>query len=91
MAQVILDEEGRFEFMDVPWESVGLNLRVKGYKMSRKNPGLDWLNGGLVGRVEKDIGNFIILLEPGEWRYNGDKGEPPNGDPQPDDKPLRSL
>src|SRR5690606_7739104 len=83
-AQVILDEDGRFEFLDVPAESVALNLRVRGYKMSKKNPSLDWLSGGLVGRVEKDIDDFVILLEPGEWRrYNRDEGQPPDGDLQP--------
>lgn len=89
--EATLDAEGRFEFRGVPPESVGLNLRVPGYKFSKRNASLDWLNGGLVGRVDGDIPELTLLMEPGEWRYNGDEGEAPNGESQPREKPLRGA
>ncbi|HNQ72858.1 MAG TPA: carboxypeptidase-like regulatory domain-containing protein [Verrucomicrobiota bacterium] len=89
--EAVLDAEGRFEFRGVPAESVGLNVRVPGYKLSKRNLSLDWLNGGLVGRVEGDIPDLVLLMEPGVWRFNGDEGDAPNGDSQPRDKPLRGI
>jgi len=90
-AEAVLDAEGHFEFRGVPAESVGLNVRVPGYKFSKLNASLDWLNGGLVGRVDGDILDLTLLLEPGVWRYNGDEGDAPNGDSYPQDKPLRGI
>jgi hypothetical protein len=87
----ILDTEGRFEFVGVPSESVGLSVRVKGYKLSKRNGSLDWLNGGMVGKVGGDITDLIILMDRGEWQYNGDEGDSPNGESQPRDKPLRGA
>lgn len=89
--EATLDAEGRFEFTDVPAEAVGLSLRIKGYKFSKRNPSLDWLNGGLVGRVSGDLPDLTLLMEPGEWRYNGDEGEAPGGQSQPRDQPLRGV
>ena len=89
--EAILDSEGRFDFTGVPSESVGLSVRIKGYKYSKRNASLDWLNGGMVGKVSGDIIDLIVLMERGEWRYNGDEGEPPNGESQPRDKPLRGA
>jgi len=84
-------EDGRFEFKDVPAESVSLSVRVKGYKFSKRNPSLDWMNGGIVGRVTGDIPDLTLLMEPGTWRYNGEEGESPDGERQPRDKPLRGA
>lgn len=89
--EAMLDADGRFEFLGVPAESVGLSVRIPGYKFSKRNVSLDWLNGGLVGRVDGDIPDLTLLLEPGEWRYNGDEGESPTGESQPRDKPLRGV
>jgi hypothetical protein len=88
-AEALIDENGRFEFRGVPEESVGLSVRVPGYKFSKRNASLDWLNGGLVGRVDRDIADLTLLMEPGQWRYNGEEGEPPSGESQPGSKPLR--
>jgi len=89
--EAVLDADGRFEFTDVPAEPVGLSVRIKGYKFSKRNPSLDWLNGGLVGRVTGDTTELTLLMEPGEWRYNGEEGEAPGGQSQPRDKPLRGA
>lgn len=90
-AEAEIGGDGRFEFKDVPAESVSLSVRVKGYKFSKRNPSLDWLNGGIVGHVTGDIPDLTLLMEPGTWRYNGEEGEPPEGDNQPRDKPLRGA
>jgi hypothetical protein len=89
--EAILDSEGRFEFIGVPSESVGLSVRVKGYKLSKRNGSLDWYNGGMVGKVDGNITDMIILMDRGEWRYNGEEGDPPSGESQPRDKPLRGA
>src|SRR5439155_27380591 len=86
-----LDAEGRFEFRGVPAEAVGLSVRIAGYKFSKRNASPDWLNGGLVGRVDGDIVDLTLLMEPGQWRYNGDEGETPSGQSHPRDKPLRGA
>lgn len=89
--EATLDAEGRFEFTDVPAESVSMSVRIKGYRFSKQNPSLDWLNGGIVGRVTGDLTGLTLLMEPGEWRYAGDESGPSDGDRQPRDKPLRGL
>lgn len=90
-AEAELDAEGRFEFRGVPAEAVGLSVRIPGYKFSKRNASLDWLNGGLVGRVDGNTGELTLLMEPGQWRFNGEEGEAPNGESQPRDKPLRGA
>jgi protocatechuate 3,4-dioxygenase beta subunit len=91
--EVMLDESGHFEFKGVPSEPIGLSVRIKGYKFSKKNPSLDWLNGGIVGTVTGDIKDLVILMEPGEWRYNARDQEdmPTGGDSQPYSRPLRGA
>lgn len=88
--EVLLDESGRFEVRGIPAESVDLIVRIRGYKMSKKNRGLDRLNGGLVGRVDRDIDNRVILLEPGTWNSE-EPGGASDGNNQPDDKPLFGI
>ena len=88
-----LDLNGNFEFSGVPPEPVGLNVRINGYKFSKRNPSLDRLNGGLVGTVDADSKELTLLLEPGEWKYNGEEDPdfPASGDTQPYSKPLRGV
>ena len=91
-SEAVLDAGGRFEFQTVPAGSVSLSARLKGYKFSQRNPSLDWLNGFIVGTVDRDITNLTLLMEPGEFRYSGKPDDPPEGvDVQPRDKPLRSA
>jgi len=91
--EALLDEAGRFEFKNVPAESVGLSVRIKGYKFSKRNPSLDWLNGSIIGRVDGDLTDLTFLMEPGQWRFNGPEEEdlPPGADRQPREKPLRGA
>jgi hypothetical protein len=76
-------------FEGVPSESVSISPRLKGYRLSLQNPSLDRLNGfSVVGRAEGHLDNFVILLEPGEFRRDHiDRGP----DAQPYNKPLRSF
>ena len=88
----VLGPEGRFEFEGVPTESVSLSVRVKGYKFSKRNPSLDWLNGSIIGRVEADIPDLTLVLEPGQWQFSRqDEDLPPGTERQPSGKPLRGA
>jgi hypothetical protein len=90
--ETILGPDGSFKFSGVPAEAASLSVRIKGYKMSHSNPSLDWLNGGIIGIVDRDLEHFIILLEPGEWRLNREEDfAPPGANRQPRDLPLRSA
>lgn len=90
--EVAVSPDGKFQLSGVPEEPVSISVRVKGYKFSKRNPSLDWLNGGIVGRVDKDLKELTLLMEPGEWRYNREEQELPEGaDSQPRNQPLRGV
>jgi uncharacterized GH25 family protein len=86
--QVTLGTDGAFEFKGVPAESVGLSVRVKGYRLSKSNPSLDWLNGRILGRVTGNMTNLDFLMEPGSLKYNQESDRPDGTDAYPVDKPL---
>lgn len=90
--EVAVSPNGEFQLSGVPEEPVSISVRVKGYKFSKRNPSLDWLNGGIVGRVDKDLRELTLLMEPGEWRYNREEQDMPEGaDSQPRNQPLRGV
>jgi hypothetical protein len=60
---VALPPDGRFEFQNVPTSECSLFPSVKGYHLSAKNPSLSWT---IEGRIDCDIDDFIILLDPGK-------------------------
>ncbi len=86
-----LNADGAFEFRGVPAESVTMNVRIKDYRLSKRNPSLDWLNGAILGRVTGDIHDFTILMKPGDWQYNQTDDHPGGDDDYPVNKPLRSV
>jgi hypothetical protein len=92
-ASVELDEHGRFDLRGIPPESVGVSVRVRGYRFSDKNKSLDRLNGGsLVGRIDHDIIDLQLLLEPGQFAppdFNAPPASPE--DWQPRGKPLHGA
>jgi len=89
--EVALDQNGRFEFRGIPDESVTLSVRIKGYAFSKRNPSLDWPNGSIAGRVDKDIENLTLLMDPGERRFYRDEEIPAEAERQPGTKPLRGT
>ena len=89
--QVTLADDGAFEFNGVPAESVGLSVRIKGYKLSKSNPSLDWLNGRILGRVIGNMTNLDFLMEPGAWQFNQEGDRPDGADAYPIDKPLSGV
>ncbi|HXJ60077.1 MAG TPA: carboxypeptidase-like regulatory domain-containing protein [Verrucomicrobiae bacterium] len=86
-----LDPDGRFEFRGIPDESVSLTVKIKGYTFSTRDPNFDWANGGIAGRVNKNIDNLAVLMDPGEPRSYGDEEIPPGADRHPAKKPFRSA
>jgi beta-lactamase regulating signal transducer with metallopeptidase domain len=64
--QLTLDAGGNFGVSCIPDELVTLSVRVKGYHVSGQNRSVDSLNPDrLVGRVDRDITNLVVLLEKG--------------------------
>lgn len=76
------DEHGGFVFTGVPRANVNIDAAVKGYKHSRSNPHLSW---SIEGLVDRDITDFVILLDPGEEDYVD------LGSGMFTDKPLQSI
>ncbi|HEX5219148.1 MAG TPA: redoxin domain-containing protein [Verrucomicrobiae bacterium] len=73
--QAVAETNGHFRFAGVPPESIGLSVRVKGYRMSARNGSLDPLNPyHLIGRVAANKLDLIVEFEPGEQhdRLDGD-------------------
>jgi hypothetical protein len=89
-ADLILPPDGSFEFKAVPPETISLSVRVPNYRISARNPSKDWLNEGrLLGRLEGDLDDFIIHLEPGA-RFDRTDG-PSDSERYPRDKPLQGA
>ncbi len=62
-----LPPDGRFEFVGLPTDDFSINPAVKGYQPSPENPNR---NLGIDGLIDRDVDNFVILLEPGKDRMN---------------------
>ena len=77
-----LPPDGRFGFTSVPAEALDVGTRINGYRLSARNASLDRLNPfRLLGRLESDKTNLVILLEPGEnlkSDFNPDDERPQN-------------
>jgi beta-lactamase regulating signal transducer with metallopeptidase domain/uncharacterized GH25 family protein len=63
--QITLDPDGHFEATGISSGTVTVSVRVGGYRMSGRNASLDMLNPRMVGRVDRDITNLVLLLEKG--------------------------
>ena len=63
----VLDRDGRFTLKGIPAETVHVSVRVNGYRLSAKNKSLNLLNlTFLEGKVDSDISDLTILMEPGK-------------------------
>ena len=68
--EVEVGEDGRFEAVNLPAEEYSINCRVPGYHVSSKNYSFDPLNqSGLMGRIDQDITNLTLLLDPGDRQW----------------------
>jgi len=89
--QVMLPPDGKFDVAGVPAETIGLSLRLPGYRVSGKNASLDRLNPfQLIGRVTGDVTNLVFLMEKGANLtpdYTSDSSE----SDWPRNKPLRGA
>lgn len=65
--QLVVGPDGSFDTAGIPAETVSLSVRVPGYRISGKNASLDPINPfQLVGRVDQDVTNLVVLLEKGK-------------------------
>jgi len=63
---VDLDKDGSFNVSGIPNEAMSLSVAVGGYRFSSKNESLDLQNPfRLIGRMDHDITNLMVLLEYG--------------------------
>lgn len=67
---VELDPAGRFEVRGVPPGVVSLSVRVKGYRVSKRNVSRRPYGGSLEGTVDGDLSDLILLYEPGAEDFN---------------------
>lgn len=73
--ELTVDKQGRFEFDGVPPETVNISTRIKGYRFSMRNAGLDTLNPyWLTGLVQTNKTDLIIDMEPGPRRESSGDG-----------------
>jgi uncharacterized GH25 family protein len=64
--QVTLGPDGAFDVSGIPTEIMDLSVRPKGYHLSGRNVSLDQLNPfRLIGRVDRDLTNLVLLAEKG--------------------------
>ncbi|HTV62272.1 MAG TPA: carboxypeptidase-like regulatory domain-containing protein [Verrucomicrobiae bacterium] len=64
---VELPPDGRFDFTNIPSETISISTTIEGYRFSPRNASLDPLGPSeLVGQLDSDKTNLIVLLEPGK-------------------------
>jgi hypothetical protein len=60
-------EDGSFEIFGLPRETLNLAFTVPGYHLSAENPNRDSNEiACLLGRMEGDMADFVVVLDPGE-------------------------
>jgi len=65
-ATLELGPDGSFAFDGLPSELYTLDARIAGYTVSPENGSFDFLNHqGLLGRVDEDLLELVVLFEPG--------------------------
>jgi hypothetical protein len=88
--EVVLGPDGAFRFAGVPAEKVEMSARLPGYRFSLANPSADWRRRDIEGRVDRDIDDLTLVMEPGEPEFNNGK-PPPGVEPDVSEKPLRAA
>ncbi|HEX8521967.1 MAG TPA: hypothetical protein VF669_06900 [Tepidisphaeraceae bacterium] len=70
-----VDKEGKFTLKGVAPETVQFVPRVKGYRPSAENVSFEALNGYcLLGKVDEDITDLVVLMEPGQPHFDRNGG-----------------
>jgi hypothetical protein len=70
-----IQKDGTFTFVGVPTETVRLYPRINGYRPAKENENWDYLNGSaLMGLVDDDIDDLVVLMEPGPPRHERSGG-----------------
>lgn len=87
-----VDGEGRFEIKGIPPKaSLSVSTRVKEYRFSGRNASLDpWNPFSLVGRLDVDKTDLVILLEPGS-NLQPNRARSVSPDDHPRGRPLRGA
>jgi hypothetical protein len=67
----LLPADGRFEFVNLRPDDYSISAGVRGYRLSNKNPNLSWSVEGL---IDRDIDDFVLLLDPGKEDFAGSVG-----------------
>ncbi len=87
-----LPPDGHFDFRGIPAETVSLSVSaLPGHRLSSKNASLDRLyTSRLIGRVEGDVTNMVILMEkgpdlPADFSMSSEDAN------QPEHKPLHGA
>jgi hypothetical protein len=79
---------GDFEFTAVPPMSIELSLFLNGYRLTAKNPSRDpYVPMKLIGRVDKDLDDFVIHVEP----YSSTRAKDDVGSSGSAEAPLRGA
>ena len=63
--QVELDSQGGFELRNLPADEYRLNVAVAGHNLSSRNRSFDSWNPSLWGRIDHDLTNMTLVLDPG--------------------------
>ncbi len=63
----LLPADGRFEFVNLPASNYTISPMVKGYRLADQNPNHAGL--GVKGVINRDIDDFMILVEPGQYDF----------------------
>lgn len=64
--EVEMGADGRFSASGVPAGAVRLRVRLPGYRLSDRNRSRNPRQPTLEGRIERDIDDLVVLLEPGQ-------------------------
>ncbi len=65
---VDLPADGRFTFTSLPAGDYSISPAVRGYRLSPANPHLSW---SIEGLIDRDVKDFVILLDPGKESFEG--------------------
>jgi hypothetical protein len=87
-----LSADGSFEATGLSAESLSVSVRVKGYRLAGKNRSLEpWNPLHLVGRLDADKTNLVILLERGADLPPNFNFRPTSEADRPQNQPLRGA